>query len=56
METVLHGCDLSQLTIGFSLSFVLGQPGVPEECHTHPTWGQEGCLWGVSLPFALSSC
>ena len=52
METhVLYDCDLYQLTICF-LSFVLGLPGVPEECHTYPTWG-----WGVgvvSLCFALS--
>ena len=40
METnVLQDGDLSQLTIGFPLSFVLGQPGVPEDCHTHPTLG-----------------
>ena len=27
------------VTICVSLSFVLGRPGVPEECHTRPTWG-----------------
>ena len=40
METpVLHDSDLYQLIICLLLSFVLGQPGVPEECHTYPTWG-----------------
>ena len=35
METnVLYDLGLYQLTICFSLSFVLGQPGVLEECHT----------------------
>ena len=55
METpVLQECDLYQLTICFSLPFVLGWPGVSEECHTYPTreWG-EGVL-GVSLCFAHS--
>lgn len=34
METhVLLDCDLYQLTTYFSLSFVLEQPGVPEEWH-----------------------
>ena len=39
METhVLQDCDLYQLTVCF-LSFVLGQPGVPEEYHMYHTWG-----------------
>ena len=59
METsVLLDCNLYQLTIYFSFSFVLGQPGVPEEYHIYPTWGL-GPGWKgggkvVNLCFALS--
>ena len=50
METpVLYDCDLYQLTLCFPLSFVLGQPGVPEEYHTYPPPppppGGGECLW-----------
>ena len=35
----------------FFLSFVLGQPGVSEEYHTYPTWG-EGVELACPLPSA----
>ena len=37
--SVLQNYDLYQLTICSPLSFVLGQPGVPEEYHTYPGVG-----------------
>ena len=45
--------DLYRLTTCFSLSFVLGQPGMPEECHSLPPGGRgllaralsAACLW-----------
>ena len=52
METqVLHGCDLYQLTICFSLSFVLGQLGVSKEGHTYPT-----CGWGTVVSWCFALC
>ena len=54
METqVLQDCDLYQLSICFPLSFVLGQPEVPEEYHTHPTWVGEG---GMFVACQLAFC
>ena len=40
---VLPDSDLYQSTICLPLSLVLGQPEVPEECHTDPTGGVVGC-------------
>ena len=49
---VLHDCHLSSVNLLFPfLSFVLGQPGEPEECHPHPTLG----YFVLSLPEAPSS-
>ena len=59
MET--HACmTVISISQPFVFPFlVLGKPGVPEECHTHPTWGK-GVLcarlyFALSLPYALSS-
>lgn len=52
METpVLHDCDLYQLTVCFSLSFVLVQPGVPHI--PQGVGGQGGCgVVACGLPSA----